>query len=178
MSSNPLPWILLGAGVLGVGGVLLYSKKASAAAIPASKVQAKIAMTNDPKVLNQLAAGLQQAGNTKQALDALQKAADITGTVQQVPGAASLPTITVTPSSGAMSAASPGGSPTSYVVANGDYPGAIAKRFGTTLGALANANGAKKARVAGGMIRANEILALPLGVSDRGPGSHAMGTAS
>lgn len=178
MSNDALPWLLLGGGVLAVGGILLYSRQASASAPPA-KVQARIATSNDPVFLKQLAAGLQKSGNTTQALDALQKAADITGVVQQVPGAASLPPITVTPGPmSATAARATGGSPTSYQVANGDYPGAIAKRFGTTLGALANANGPKKARVAGGTIRVNETLSLPPGVIDNGPAAHANGTAS
>lgn len=179
MSSSNLPWIALGAGILGVGGILLFSRRASASApltpITRNKVQAKIATTNDPKTLVQLASGLQQGGNTKEALDALQKAADITGTVQQVPGAASLPPITVTPSSTAMAASA---SPGTYRVAKGDYSGAIAKRFGTTLGKLANANPDKKTRIAGGMIRENEILVLPPGVMDNGAGSHANGMTS
>lgn len=171
-------WAVLGVGVAAVGGVFLYSRKASAAELMGpltpevkAKVNAQVAQSSDPIFLKTLATGLYNSGATEDALNALRKAADITGVAQQVPGALSLPTLTI----------SPGADPAKllfYTVANGDIPGAIAKRFGITLSQLANANAESKVRIMAGAIRVGEILALPLGSADKGPQSRATGQVS
>jgi len=124
-------------------------------------------------MLKNLAAGLQKSGATEQALNALAKAADLTGIPQQVPGALSLPT-TVIPG-GAMGMSS---GPASYRVVSGDIPGAIAKRFSIGISALAKANGSKSSAIMGGKIQVGQVLNLPPGVVDKGPASHANGVAS
>lgn len=173
-------YLLIGAGVLAVGGILFYSKKASAADLLSSgpltpevkqKVLAQVAASNDPTFLNTLAAGLYQAGATNDALNTLQKAADITGVTQSVPGALSLPTLTISPGQ-------TGPLLMFYRVAAGDIPGAIAKRFGISLSQLGNANPAAKTRLFAGSIRTGETLAIPTGAVDKGGQSRATGTVS
>jgi LysM repeat protein len=173
-------WAVLGLGVTVVGGVLLYSKNASATAGlltagPLSpdvkaKVNAQVAASADPLFLKTLATGLYNSGANEDALLALKKAADITGTAQSIPGALSLPTLTIVPGTDAAQLLF-------YKVSAGDIPGAIAKRFGITLSQLANANPESKTRLMAGSIRTGEILALPLGSVDKGVQSRASTTS-
>ncbi len=159
--SNTTPWLLLGAGVVGVGGVIFLVKRNSTAPVvsPAAlsagvspdKVSAAIASSNDPDYLKQLAAGLQKVGQTPQAVEALAKVAQITG---QVAGLSQ------------------------YKVASGDAPSAIAKRFGVTLAALGNSNPAAKSRIVAGNIRVAEVFLLPPGSVDSGPAKMANGTTT
>src|SRR5258707_995963 len=139
MSTGALPWILLGTGAVGITAILVLRKRPLMSLPPGpltpelkTKVSATIATSNDPALLKQLAAGLQKSGATEDALQALKKAADITGVAQSVPGALSLPTITVQPSAPGIRAPIVG----SYKVASGDIPGAIASRFGVSLSSL------------------------------------------
>lgn len=187
-----LPWILLGVGALGVGGVLIMRKKgpASAALPPGpltpavqSKVMTQIGTSQDPKLLVQLAAGLQKTGATAEAMKALEKAANITGQPMSVPGAASMPPITVSPGANlppvTPAATVPTGAPlSSYKVAPGDIPGAIAKRFKLSLSQLAKANGANEKRIMAGKLSAGETLKLPPMASDTGPAARAKGAAA
>lgn len=165
-----LPFILMGAGGVGLG-LLFLVKKVHAAPSLQAKVSDKIATSNDPNLLKQLAAGLQKSGDTQAAFVALQKAANITGVPQSVPGMIAMNPITITPGSGSSS-------PTTYRVVSGDIPGAIAKRFGIALSALAKANGTSSSRIMGGQIRLGETLKLPVGVVDSGAASHANGLAT
>lgn len=175
---NALPWVLVGTGALTIGALLVLRKRGPN--IPPGKltpdvqkkVAAQIAASNDPVFLKQLATGLQKTGATPEALNALQKAAEITGKPQQVPGALSMPPITVSPSGNATSG------PASYQVVSGDIPGAIAKRFGVSLSTLAKANGASAKRIMGGQIRVGETLILPVGAIDSGTAKHANGVAA
>lgn len=157
--SNVTPWLLLGAGVVGVGGVVFLVKRNStpvvtpaqlAAGVAPEKVSAAITNSDDPDYLKQLAAGLQKMGQTPQALEALAKVAQITG---QVAGLSQ------------------------YTVASGDAPSAIAKRFGVTLAALGNSNPAAKSRITAGNIRVAEVFILPPGSVDSGAAKMANGTS-
>jgi LysM repeat protein len=167
-----LPWLVVGVAAVGVGGYMLYShaKPAGYPALPPAtkldpalktKVDAQIATSKNPTILKQLAAGLEKIGATKEAQEALAKVAEITGQPLS-----------------AVSSASASASPTSYTVAPGDIPGAIAKRFGVALSALAKANGTKAKRIMGGQIFPKETLQLPAGVVDAGKQKHASGVAA
>jgi LysM repeat protein len=146
----------------------------------------QINTSQDPKLLVQLAAGLQKTGATQEAMKALEKAANITGKPMSVPGAFSMPPITIQPGANlppiepAAPATAPGGRQlSSYKVAAGDIPGAIAKRFKLSLSQLAKAQGAaNEKRIMAGAIRVGETLKLPPNASDLGPQTRAKGTAT
>lgn len=175
-STGTLPWLLVGTGALGLTALLVFRKKVpiyppgSLTPEVKSKATAKIATSNDPNLLAQLATGLQKAGAPEEAVQAIQKVANITGQPQTIPGT----TITVAPTAPMISAPIV----SLYKVANGDIPGAIASRFGVKLSTLANANGPNSKRIMAGAIKVNEILKLPLGVVDKGPQNRAKGVAS
>jgi LysM repeat protein len=197
-----LPWILLGVGALGAGGYLVFrNRKAALPALPGAttlpaavqnKVASQIAASQDPKLLVQLAAGLQKTGATQEAMKALEKAAAITGQPASVPGTASMPPITIQPGaaplpplvpatpSGNTGIAPPSvGALSSYKVVSGDIPGAIAKRFKLSLSQLANAQGpANSKRIMAGQIKVGETLKLPPNSLDTGPANHAKGVAA
>lgn len=159
-------------------GTFLYNKSKTPAHPGAqnelqAKVSDKIATSNDPVLLKQLAAGLQKTGDPVSALAALQKASNLAGVALTIPG---LPPVTPTATLPAPTSAETKVS--QYRVAPGDIPGAIAKRFGLSLSALAKANGKNQARIMGGKITQGELLKLPLGAVDTGPANRAKGIAS
>jgi LysM repeat protein len=168
-----LPLILIGTGGLGLTLLIAYNKKAGAGTSLEAKVSEKIATSNDPSVLKQLASGLQKTGNQPAAMAALQKAANITGIPITLPGLPAIQPVAATP--GASSSAI---GVSSYRVVSGDIPGAIAKRFGLALSTLAKANGVNSKRIMGGQIKTGEILKLPIGSVDSGRANHANGIAS
>lgn len=175
-STGALPWVLVGTGALGLTALLVFRKKVpvyppgSLTPEVKSKVSAQIATSNDPNFLKQLASGLQKAGAPEQAVDAITKAANMTGQPIVIPGT----TITITPSAPVVSAPIV----SIYKVAAGDIPGAIASRFGVKLSSLAKANGANEKRIMAGAIKVNEVLKLPIGSVDKGPQNRAKGIAS
>jgi len=172
-----LPWILVGVTGATLVGVLIYSnhKKAPLLLPPSSlakskldpkskaKVEAKIATTSNPSVLRSLASGLQQLGHTAEAHAAATKASLLSPTAT---------TVSPPPSNGAATLS------LYKVAAQGDIPGAIAKRFGLALSELAKANGTNAKRIMAGQIYANETLKLPPNAVDGGKISHASGVAS
>src|SRR5947209_2590319 len=102
---NSLPWIFLGAGALGLGTILILHKKRPMALPPGpltptlkSKVAAQIQQSNDPDFLKQLATGLQKSGAIEDAMQALKKAADVSGIAQMLPSVDGAPILAITPS--------------------------------------------------------------------------------
>lgn len=181
-----LPWIFLGAGVLGIGAVLVLKKQKSP--FPPSplkpevkaKVKQEIATSTDANYLKRLATGLQKSGAVDDAMSALKKVADLTGVAQVLPAVtpsdvntaiSSIPGIAVSPSPVS-------DIPTKYKVVSGDIPGAIATRFGLALSVLAKANGDKQKRIMAGQIQTGETLNLPPHTIDKGPINHAKGIVS
>lgn len=172
--TGTLPWVLVGTGALGITALLLLRKKvpvyAPGSLTPEikSKASAQIATSNDPSFLKQLASGLQKAGAPEEAVEALKKVADMTGQVQIIPGTG----LVVNPSPGIRVPIV-----STYKVAPGDIPGAIASRFGVKLSTLAKANPASEKRIMAGAIKVNELLNLPEGAVDKGPQNRAKGVA-
>jgi len=124
-------------------------------------------------MLKQLASGLQKTGDSVSAIAALQKAANLAGVPLTLPG---LPP--VTPTAVLPAPTSVTVKITQYKVAPGDIPGAIAKRFGLGLSALAKANGSNQNRIMAGKITQGETLKLPLGAVDTGVANRAKGIAT
>jgi LysM repeat protein len=163
---SALPWIILIGGVALTTGLIVYGQK-KPAQLPAlkstltpelkSKVDSTIVVSTDPAQLRQLANGLAVKGSTLEALTALAKGRAIEGNpiATPIPGAA-----------------------TTYKVATGDIPGAIAKRFGIPLSVLAKANGVEARRIMAGVIKVNEVLKLPPGAVDGGIANRAKGLAA
>lgn len=165
-----LPLVLISSGGVVLLGTYLYNKRAAASpATLQGKVSDKIATSNDPSLLKQLASGLHKTGDPVSALAALQKAANLSGVPLSIPG---LPPVTPTAS------LPTGGKATKYRVAPGDIPGAIAKRFSLGLAALAKAQGANQKRIMGGQIKQGELLNLPPEAIDTGVANRAKGIAS
>src|SRR5215831_6112020 len=116
-----LPLILMGSGGLLLTTLFVMRKTKAAPSIDA-KVSDKIATSSDPNLLKQLANGLQKTGNPAAAMAALQKAANLTGVSQILPG---LPPIqptagTSVPTSNGAGVAKASPTVSNYRVAPGD----------------------------------------------------------